>query len=178
MALKLAGKKIIVSEVAEVAATSPAVVLAEYRGLTVTQMTRLRQEAKQVGDIYVRVVRNTLAARAFEGTAFDCLKPVLLGPLILVFSRHEPAAAARLVKNFAKTNEKFVVKALAVDGQLLDAKQLDAVASLPTKDESISILMATLKAPITKFVRTLAEPHAKLVRTIAAIRDQKQAAAA
>lgn len=177
MALKLAGKKIIVAEVAEVAATSEAAVAVEYRGLTAAQMTRLRQEARQAGDVYIRVVRNTLATRALENTNFVCLHPVLQGPLILVFSRHEPAAAARLVKNFAKTHEKFVTKALVVDGKLLDAKQLDAVASLPTKDEAISILMATLKAPITKFVRTLVEPHAKLVRTIAAIRDQKQAAA-
>ena len=174
MVLKLADKKAIVAEISEVASTSTSAIAAEYRGLTVDEMTTLRQKARQAG-VYVRVIRNTLASRAVEETAFVCLRPVLQGPIILAFSRNEPGAAARLVKDFAKVNEKFVVKGIAVDGQLLDAKQLEAIANLPSKEESISLLMAVLKAPLTKLVRTLAEPHAKLVRTIAAIRDQKQA---
>lgn len=175
MVLKLTDKKAIVAEISEVASTSTSAVAAEYRGLTVGEMTKLRQQARQAG-VYVRVIRNTLVSRAVEDTAFVCLRPVLQGPVILAFSRHEPGAAARLIKDFAKVHEKLVVKGVAIDGQLLDAKQLEAIANLPTKEESISLLMAVLKAPLTKFVRTLAEPHAKLLRTIVAIRDQKQAA--
>ena len=176
MVLKLTDKQSIVAEISEVASTSVSVVAAEYRGLTVGQMTSLRRKAKEA-DVYVRVIRNTLAIRAVENTAFVCLRPILQGPIILAFARQEPAAAARLIKDFAKSHEKLMVKGVAIDGQLLDAAQLDKVASLPTKDESIALFMAVLKAPITKFVRTLAEPNAKLVRTIAAVRDKKQAAA-
>ncbi len=175
MVLRLTDKKAIVAEVSEVASTAMSAVAAEYRGLTVGEMTELRQQARKVG-VYMRVIRNTLVDRAVEDTAFVCLRPVLQGPIILAFSRHEPGAAARLIKDFAKTHEKLVVKGIAIDGQLLDAKQLEFIANLPTKEESISLLMAALKAPITKFVRTLAEPHTKLVRAIAALRDQKQAA--
>lgn len=174
MALKLEDKKAIVAEVAEVAANALSVVAADYRGLPVANMTKLRADARKAG-VYMRIVRNTLARRALEGTEFACMQDVLVGPLLLAFSQHEPGSAARLIRDFVKTNEKFEVKALAIGGKLLDAKQLEAVAKLPTKDEAIATLMSVLNAPITKFVRTLAEPHAKMVRTIAAIRDQKQA---
>jgi large subunit ribosomal protein L10 len=174
VALRLEDKKAIVAEVAEVAANALSVVAADYRGLPVANMTKLRADARKAG-VYMRVVRNTLARRALEGTEFACMQDVLVGPLLLAFSQHEPGSAARLIRDFVKTNEKFEVKALAIGGKLLDAKQLEAVAKLPTKDEAIATLMSVLNAPITKFVRTLAEPHAKLVRTIAAVRDQKQA---
>lgn len=174
MALRLEDKKAIVAEVAEVAANALSVVAADYRGLPVANMTKLRADARKAG-VYMRVVRNTLARRALEGTEFACMQDVLVGPLLLAFSQHEPGSAARLIRDFVKTNEKFEVKALAIGGKLLDAKQLEAVATLPTKDEAIATLMSVLNAPITKFVRTLAEPHAKLVRTIAAVRDKKQA---
>lgn len=175
MVLKLTDKQAIVAELSEVVQRSVSAVAAEYRGLTVAEMTQLRQQARQA-DVYVRVVRNTLVSRAVEDTAFICLRPVLQGPIVLAFCK-EPSAAARLIKDFVKTHDKMVVKGIAIDGQLLAANQLEAVASLPTKEESIALLMAVLKAPITKFVRTLAEPHAKLVRTIAAVRDKKQSAA-
>lgn len=176
MVLKLEDKKAIVAEVAEVAATSLSVVVAEYRGLTVPQMTELRAKARESG-VYLRVIRNTLARRAIEGTDFACMHEILSGPLLLAFSRHEPGAAARLIRDFSKANEKLAVKALSISGQLLEANALDTVAKLPTRDEAIATLMSVMKAPIAQFVRTLAEPHAKLVRTIAAVRDQKQAAA-
>jgi large subunit ribosomal protein L10 len=172
MTLKLDGKKIIVTEVAEVAARAMAVVAAEYRGLTVEQMTKLRAQARSMG-VYLRIVRNTLARRAVEGTAFACLQKALIGPLLLAFSEQEPSAAARLIRDFAKDNEKLIVKVLAFDGQLLEAKDLNRLANLPTRDEALASLMAVMKAPITKLVRTLAEPHAKMVRTVAAVRDQK-----
>lgn len=175
MTLRLEDKKAIVAEVSEVATQALSAVTAEYRGLTVAQMTDLRAKARSQG-VYLRVVRNTLARRAVEGTTFACLQESLAGPLLLAFSRHEPGAAARLLRDFAKTAEKLVIKALAFDGQLLAAKDLDKLANLPTRDEALATLMAAMKAPITKLVRTMVEPHAKMVRTVAAVRDQKQAA--
>jgi large subunit ribosomal protein L10 len=173
--LRLADKQAIVAEVGEVAKAALSAVTAEYRGLSVGEMSQLRVQARSSG-VYLRVVRNTLARRALEGTHFACLQDTLVGPLLLAFSQQEPGAAARLIRSFTKQNEKLVVKALALDGQLLPAKDLDKLANLPTRDEAIATLMAVMRAPITKLVRTLAEPHAKLVRTIAAVRDQRQAA--
>jgi len=174
VALTLAQKKVVVDEVADAASTAISAVVADYRGLTVTEMTELRAEARK-SSVYLRVVRNTLTKRALKETQFSCLNDVLVGPLLLALSYDAPSAAARVIKDFSKSNEKLEVKALSIGGKLLAADQLDAVASLPTKDEAIAQLMSVMKAPVEKFVRTLAEPHAKLVRTIAAIRDQKQA---
>lgn len=176
MALRLEGKKEIVAEVAEIAKQSLSAVAASYAGLTVAQLTALRKSARQSG-VAVKVVRNTLARRAFQGTQFACMDEALVGPLILAFSQEDPGAAARLMKDFAKKFEKLEVRALSLDGKLLAAKDLNAVASLPTRDQAIALLMSVMKAPVVQFVRTLAEPHAKLVRTIAAIRDKKQQAA-
>lgn len=176
MALKLEDKKTIVNEVAEIAKYASSLVAAEYSGLTVKQLTNLRKNARESG-VYMRVVRNTLARRALEGTQFSCMQPKLVGPLLLAFSKEEPSAAARLLKQFVKENEKLKVKALAIENQLLPPEGLEQLASLPTRDEGIALLMSVMQAPIAKFVRTLAEPHAKLVRTIAAIRDSKQSAA-
>jgi large subunit ribosomal protein L10 len=161
--------------VSEVAAKALSAVAAEYRGLTVEQMNALRVEARKAG-VYLRVVKNTLARRAIAGTEFECISDALTGPLVLAFSVEDPGAAARVMKDFAKSNEQLVVRMLAVGGEMLPAKDLDRLASLPTRDEALAMLMGTMKAPISKFVRTLAEPHAKLVRTFAAVRDQKQAA--
>jgi large subunit ribosomal protein L10 len=172
MTLRLNDKQTIVAEVNQVAAQALSVVAAEYRGLTVEQMTNLRRRARGAG-VYLRVVRNTLARRAVEGTTFACLDKALVGPLILAFSQQEPSAAAKVLRDFAKENEKLVVRALAFDGQLMPAKDLERLASLPTREEALATLMAVMKAPITKLVRTLAEPHAKLARTVAAIRDKK-----
>lgn len=176
MVLKLEDKKTIVNEVAAVANQALSLVAAEYSGLTVSQVTALRKTARNSG-VYVRVVRNTLARRAFEGTQFACIQKELVGPLMLAFSQEDPGAAARLIRDFAKQNEQLKVRALAINSQLLPASSLEKLASLPTRDEAIAQLMSVMQAPITKLVRTLAEPHAKLVRTLAAIRDAKQAAA-
>ena len=173
MTLRLADKQVIVAEVAEVAATSTTAVMAEYRGLTVTEMTSLRQEARNAG-VFLKVVRNTLAKRALENTQFDCMRDALVGPLMLAFSE-DPSAPARLIRDFAKGHEKLVVKYISIGGELLDASQLAAIATLPNRDEAIAKLMGTMKAPITKFVQTLAAPHTKLVRTLAAVRNQKEA---
>src|SRR6187399_3674391 len=174
MPLNLAGKKALVEEVSAVAAKALSVVAAEYRGLTVTQMTDLRSKARAQG-VYMRVVKNTLARKALAGTSFESVGPKLKGPLILAFSKDDPGAAARLVKAFAKDHDKLKPTVLSLGGSSLTAKDLDKVASLPTKQQALSQLVGLLQAPISKFVRTLAEPHAKLVRTIAAVKDQKAA---
>lgn len=174
MALNLEQKKTIVAEVAEIAEGSLSAVAAHYRGLSVAQMNELRVSARNQG-VYLRVVRNTLAKRALEKTDFACMNDVLVGPMVLAFAKDEPGAAARLFKDFAKKNEHLSVQALAIDGKLLGANQLEAVASLPTREEALTQLVAVMKAPVSKFVRTLAEPHAKMVRTFAAVGDKKQA---
>ena len=177
MALNLEDKKALVAEVAEVAARAQSVVAAEYRGLTVGQMTELRAKARRQG-VYMRVVKNTLARKALAGTSFESVGPKLKGPVVLAFWKDDPGAAARVVKDFAKANEKLVATLVSVGGQVLSAAELERVASLPTREQALSMLLGVLKAPIVKLVRTLAEPPAKLARTLAAIRDQKQAAGA
>jgi len=176
MALRLEDKKALVDEVAKVAQTAQSVVAAEYRGLAVAKLTELRAKAR-ASRVYVRVVKNTLARRAIAGTQFECVGDQLKGPLILAFSQDDPGAAARLIKGFAKDNDKLVPTLVSLGGTVLPGKELDRVASLPTREQALAQLLGVLKAPIGKFVRTLAEPHAKLVRTIAAVKDQKQAAA-
>jgi len=175
VALQLEQKKTIVSEVSQVAAIAHSAIAAEYRGLTVSELTELRAKARETG-VYLKVVKNTLAKRALEGTPYECMNDGLVGPLMLAFSQEDPGSAARLVENFAKENDLLAVKMISIGGELLDASELSKLSSLPTKDQAISLLMAVMKAPVEKFVRTLNEPHAKLVRTIAAVRDQKQAA--
>lgn len=174
MSLNLAEKKVVVDEVAEVAASAHSAIAAEYRGLSVGQMTTLRARARESG-VYLRVIKNTLARRALEGTDFQCMQPSLVGPLILAFSREDPGAAARVIRDFAKGNEKLVVRVLAIGGQALPAAELDRLASMPTREEAISLLMACMRAPLDKFARTLNEVPGKLVRTIEAIRLQKEA---
>lgn len=174
MALGLEQKREIVAEVNQAAASALSAVLADYRGLTVSEMTEMRAKARKSG-VYLRVVRNTLAKRAVEGTQYECLNEAFVGPTLLAFSTDEPGSAARLIKDCAKDYDALEVKALSIDGKLLDAGQLDRVAKLPTKDEAIALLMAVMQAPITKLARTLKEVPGKLVRTVAAVRDAKQA---
>jgi len=175
MALTLEEKKAVVAEVAEVARVAYSAVAAEYSGLTVEQLTGLRVKAR-AENVYLRVVKNTLARRAIEGTDFACMTDRLTGPLILAFSREDPGAAARVAKNFSKENEKFVVTMLSVGGELLEPSQIDRLATLPTRDQALSMLMSVMQAPVTKLARTLNEVPGKLVRTVAAVRDAKQAA--
>jgi len=177
MALKLEDKKALVAEVAEVAATAQSVVAAEYRGLTVSQMTELRAKARRQG-VYMRVVKNTLARKALAGTSFESVGPKLKGPLVLAFSKDDPGAAARVVKDFAKGNEKLVARLVSLGGQVLPGGELEKVASLPTREQALSMLLGVLKAPIQKLVGTLAAPASQLARTLAALRDQKQATGA
>jgi len=175
MPLNLEGKKALVEEVSAVAGKALSVVAAEYRGLTVTQMTDLRSKARASG-VYMRVIKNTLARKALAGTAFESMGAVLKGPLVLAFSKDDPGAAARVIKDFAKANDKLVTTNLSIGGAVLPAKDLDRVASLPTKEQALSQLLGVIKAPIQKLVATIQAPQIKFVRTVVAIRDQKQAA--
>lgn len=174
MVLRLEDKKAIVAEVADVAGRALSAVAAEYRGLTVSELTELRSTARKNG-VYIRVVRNTLARRALQDTPYACMQDILVGPLVLAFSQEDPGAAARLIRDFAKEHDKLVVKALSVGGKLLSPKDINALANLPTREQALATLMSVMLAAVTKFVRTLAEPHAKLTRTVAAVRDKKQA---
>jgi len=175
VALSFAQKEAIVAEVAEVAKGAYSAVGAEYRGLTVEQMTALRVEARKTG-VYVRVVKNSLAKRAFAGTDFACMEEGLTGPLLLAFSQEDPGAAARLAEAFAKGHDRFKVKLVAIGGKLLDPSELGTLAKMPTYDEAISQLMAAMKAPVQKLAATINEVPGKLVRTLAAVRDSKAAA--
>src|SRR5215467_9447209 len=177
MALNLEDKKTLVAEVAEVAAKAQSVVAAEYRGLTVGQMTELRAKARTQG-VYMRVVKNTLARKALAGTSFESVGPKLKGPLVLAFSKDDPGAAARVVKDFAKANDKLVATLVSIGGQVMPGGELDKVASLPTREQALSMLLGVLKAPMQKLVSLLNEPPAKLARTLAAYRDQKAGTAA
>jgi large subunit ribosomal protein L10 len=176
MAIGLDEKKAIVAEVNETAASALSLVVADARGVASNDMTALRATARE-NQVYLRVVRNTLAKRAFEGTDYECVNDTLAGPSLFGFSLEDPGAAARLFKDFAKSNDKFEVKALSVSGQLLGAGDLDVLAKLPTRDQALSMLMSVMKAPATKLVQTMNEVPGKLVRTLAAVRDQKEQAA-
>jgi len=175
MALSIEQKKAVVAEVADAANKALAAVAAEYRGLTVKEMTALRVKAREDG-VFLKVAKNTLVRRAVEGTEYECMQESLTGPLLFAFSMDDPGAAARLVKDYSKDHEKLIAKLVAVGGELYDASELERLSRLPTYDQAIAILMGVMMAPTEKFVRTLAEPHTKLVRTVAAVRDAKQAA--
>ncbi|MDG2047979.1 MAG: 50S ribosomal protein L10 [Halioglobus sp.] len=176
MAIGLEDKKAIVAEVNETATSALSLIIADSRGVTVDGMTALREKARE-SQVTLRVVRNTLAKRALEGTEYECVNGVLTGPSLFGFSMEDPGAAARIFKDFAKQNKDFEVKALAVSGQMLGADQLDVLAKLPTRDQALSILMIVMKAPVTKLAQTMNEVPGKLVRTLAAVRDQKETAA-
>lgn len=164
MALNLEGKKAVVEEVSKYAAKAHSAVAAEYRGLTVSELTEFRKTARETG-VYVRVVKNTLAKRAVAGTEFECMQDGLVGPLLIAFSMEDPGCAARLINDFAKTHDKLVTKVVAIGGQSFGPSELARLARLPTRDQGISMLMSVMKAPVEK-----------LVRTLAAVRDEKQAA--
>ena len=167
MALGFEDKKAIVAEVSEAAKGALSAVAADSRGVTVAKMTALRKSAREAG-VYMRVVRNTLLTRAVEGSDFECMKDVFVGPTLIAFSNEHPGAAARLFKEFAKGNDKFSIKGGAFQGEFIPAAQIDRLATLPTYEEALAKLMATMKEAAA----------GKLVRTFAALRDKKEAEAA
>lgn len=174
MSLNLEQKKAVVAEVSEQLKAAQAALVAEYRGLTVAQMTELRSKARG-SQIYLRVVKNTLARRAVAGSEFECLKDSFTGPLALAISK-DPVAVAKVLADFAKDNDKLQIRAGAMGGKLMSLGQVQALAKLPSREQLLAILMGTMQAPIAKFVRTLNEVPAKFVRTLAAVRDAKPAA--
>lgn len=167
MALKIGEKKVVVQEIAEIASTAQSAVAAEYRGLTVQQLSSLRSNARELG-VYVRVIKNNLVKIAIKDTSLECMDSSLKGPLIFAFSKDELGAAAKLVNDFKKDNDLLKPVAMAVNGELIDVEKLSQIAALPNRDQAISMLMAVMKLPIEKFVRTLSAPNVKLVQTLSA----------
>ena len=174
MPLSLAAKEAIVAEMHEQALAASAMVVADYRGMSVTELTTLRKHARDAG-VKLSVIRNSLAKRAFEGTDFACLEEVLNGPNMLGLSMDEPSASARLMRDHVREYPELEIKALAVNGELYAATDLAKVAALPTKDEALSQLLSVIKAPVTKLAQTLQAVPSKLVRTLVALKDQKSA---
>jgi len=176
LSLNLEGKKEVVAEVAAKIATAQAVVLAEYRGISVEDITNLRKQARASG-VYLRVLKNTLARRAVQGTPFEKLSDQMVGPLAYGISE-DPVNAAKVLAAYAKGNDKLVIKGGSLPNQVLDAKQIGALATMPSREQLLASLMGTMNAPITKFVQTLNEVPSKFVRTLAALRDAKEKQAA
>jgi large subunit ribosomal protein L10 len=174
--LNLEEKKAVVEEVAAQVAAAKAIVLAEYRGLEVGNMTELRRHARRSG-VYLRVLKNTLARRAVKDTPFAGLADKMVGPLVYGISS-DPVATAKVMNEFAKGNEKFVIKAGAMPNAVISAKEVAALASLPSREELLAKLFGTMQAPIAQFVRTLNEVPSKFARALAAVRDAKEKAAA
>lgn len=176
MGLKLSDKQAVVTEISGEVARASVIVVAEYRGLEVGNITKLRKQARESG-VYLRVLKNTLARRAVEGTPFAVLADKMVGPLIYGISA-DPVAAAKVLNGFAKDNDKLVVKAGAMANYLMDVEGVKALATMPSREELLSRLLGTMQAPIAQFVRTLNEVPTKFVRGLAAVRDAKEKAGA
>ena len=176
MGLSLEQKQAMVSEVSAKLSGAQAVIVAEYRGLDVERVTQLRSKARKSG-VYLRVLKNTLARRAVKGTPFEKLTDQMVGPLMYGIST-DPVAGAKVLSEFAKDNELFVIKAGAMPGSMMSAKDIKALAALPSREVLIATLLGTMQAPVAKLVRTMNEVPGKFVRTLAALRDQKAKAAA
>ena len=161
MALNLSQKQVVVAEVAEVAAKAHSLVAAEYAGITVGQMTAMRKKARETG-VFLKVVKNTLASRAVEGTDYECVKDALTGPLLYAFSEEDPGAAGRLIKEFAKGNDKLQAKVVSLGGKLYPGSHVDVIAALPTREQALAML-----------ARVLAEPASMFARAIRAVADQQ-----
>lgn len=161
MALNLSQKQEVVAELADVAAKAHSLIAAEYAGTTVSQMTAMRKKARETG-VFLKVVKNTLASRAVTGTEYECVKDALVGPLLYAFSEEDPGAAGRLIKEFAKGNDKLQTKVVAMGGKLYPASHLDVLASLPTRDQALAML-----------ARVLAEPASMVARAIKAVADKQ-----
>lgn len=176
MGLNREEKAEVIEEIGAQVASAQAIIVAEYRGLGVGSITQLRKQARESG-VYLRVLKNTLARRAVAGTPFEGLSDKLVGPLIYGISK-DPVTAAKVMADFAKSNDKLSLKAGALPNFVMDTNGVKALASMPSRDELLSQLMGTMQAPIAKFVRTLNEVPGKFVRTLAALRDEREKAGA
>jgi len=176
VALNREAKAVVIDEVSAQVATAQSIILAEYRGLDVANITDLRKKARGA-NVYLRVLKNTLVRRAVAGTPFESLADNMVGPLIYGISK-DPVAAAKVMNDFAKANDVFVIKAGAMPNYLMDAAGVKALASMPSRDELLSTLLGTMQAPVAKFVRTLNEVPSKFVRTVAALKTQRESQSA
>lgn len=177
MALNLEDKKAIVADVNETASKALSLVVADARGVNVAAITNLRKQARDA-KVDLRVIKNSLARRAFEGTEFECVQEALVGPSLFGFSMEDPGAAARLFRDFAKSNNEFEVKVLSVSGQMLPKEQIEVLASLPTLEQALGQLASVMIAPVTKLVRTFNDVPGRVTRVVAAVRDKKEQEAA
>ena len=176
MGLSLEQKQAMVSEVSARLSGAQAVIVAEYRGLDVGRVTQLRAKARKSG-LYLRVLKNTLARRAVQGTPFEKLSDQMVGPLMYGIAR-DPVAGAKVLSEFAKDNEQLVIRGGALPNSLMSAKDVKALALLPSREELLAKLMGTMQAPVAKLVRTMNEVPSKFVRALAAVRDAREKAAA
>ncbi len=176
MGLNLEQKKAVVAEVSAQVAKAQAIIVAEYRGLEVGVMTDLRAKARKSG-VYLRVMKNTLVRRAVKDTPFEKLAEKMVGPLVYGISS-DPVAAAKVLNDFAKANERFVIKAGGMPNSVISAKEVTALANMPSREQLLAMLLGTMQAPVVKFVQTLNEVPGRFVRTLAAVRDQKEKAVA
>ncbi len=174
MALNLTQKQEVVAELAEVAAKAHSLVAAEYVGLTVSQLTDLRKKARESG-VYLKVAKNTLVSRAVEDTDYAVVQDELVGPLLYAFSQEDPGAAGRLIKEFAKANDKLKPRLVSIGGQKYPGTHVDVLASLPTRDEALSMLLSVMTQPATQLVRLLSEPASQVTRVINAAGQAKAA---
>jgi large subunit ribosomal protein L10 len=175
MALNLAQKQAVVAELADVAGKALSLVAVEYAGLTVGQLTALRKKARENG-VFVKVAKNTLVSRAVEGTDYKCVQDALTGPLLYAFSKDDPGAAGRLIKEFAKANEKLKPRLVSIGGKAYPGSHVDVLASLPTRNQALSMLLNVLSQPATMLVRVLAEPASQVARVTKRVAEAKQAA--
>jgi len=174
MALNLTQKQEVVAELAEVASKAHSLVAAEYVGLTVSQLTELRKKARESG-VYLKVAKNTLVSRAVEDTDYAVVQDELVGPLLYAFSQEDPGAAGRLIKEFAKANDKLKPRVVSLGGQKYPGTHVDVLASLPTRDEALSMLLSVMTQPATQLVRLLSEPASQVTRVINAAGQAKAA---
>jgi len=175
MALNLSQKQAVVAELADVAGKALSLVAAEYAGLTVGQLTDLRKKARANG-VFVKVAKNTLVSRAVEGTDYACVQSALTGPLLYAFSKDDPGAAGRLIKDFVKANEKLKPRLVAIGGKAYPGSHVDVLASLPTREQALSMLLNVMSQPATMLVRALAEPASQVARVTQRVAEAKQAA--
>ena len=176
MALRLEDKQAIVADVNETAQSALSLVVADARGVDVSSITALRKQAREQ-NVDLRVIKNTLARKAFVGTEYECTAEALVGPSLFGFSMEDPGAAARLFKDFAEENDEFEIKALAVAGQMMGPEKIDVLAKLPTRDQALAQLASVMIAPVTKLVRTLNEVPSQITRVVAAVGESKKDAA-
>jgi len=173
MALNLSQKEEVVAELANVAKSALSLVAAEYAGLTVGQLTDLRKKARANG-VFVKVAKNTLVSRAVEGTDYQCVQDALTGPLLYAFSKEDPGAAGRLVKEFAKANEKFKPRLVSIGGKAYPGTHVDVLASLPTRNQALSMLLSVMVQPATMLVRVLSEHASQIARVTQRVAESKQ----